>query len=195
MNKGQSMRMNVALTQHPEHAAQIANIITLWNATEHACGSLFATLVGIDPWHAGKILGALVASSAKISLVEAAGKHTLAHSTQLNAFVKLISELKSISKIRNKYAHGVYAIDENNCLNIIRQGRDWQNQEGRTLVQLSQVKRHWTQSVQAFNHVIRFQNLISEQMPKIPQLASMHGAPMQDGSQAKEAAPRAPAAR
>jgi hypothetical protein len=170
----QSMRMNCALTEHPEYANYIANIITLWNGTEHALGSVFALLIGTDPWHAGKILGALNNSGAKIDLVESAGNYTLEYSLRLAEFSALLVELRSAIATRNIYAHGVYAIDNEGRLNIIRQGRDWQSQKGRKLIDIPQLKVQWEKSTAAFNHVTRFHNALTQEMPPSPSAAWLY---------------------
>ncbi|MDO9528367.1 MAG: hypothetical protein Q7J27_04315 [Syntrophales bacterium] len=163
-----SMKMNVMISDHPEYAKYIANIITTWNSTEHALGSVFAIVVGTDPWHSGRILGAIANSGAKLALVESAGKYTLEYSPLLEEFNNLIAELKTIIKSRNTYAHGVYAIDNKGRLNILRQGRDWTNQKGRKLLNMKQLKDQWQKSIKAFNNVIRFHNLLCQEMPQSP---------------------------
>lgn len=168
------MKMNVMISDYPEYAQYIANIITTWNSTEHALGSVFALVVGTDHWHSGRILGALANSGAKLDLVESAGKYTLEYSSRFEEFNNLIAELRAIIQARNTFAHGVYAIDHKGRLNILRQGRDWTHQKGRKLLEINQLKEQWQKSIKAFNNVIRFQNILCQEMPQSPSAAWLY---------------------
>ena len=112
-----SLSISNGLSNHPEIAASVGMILSRWNAIEYFIASrIFPPLTGTGVIHSNKIVYALKNSSARLDVIEESGKHTLTDSYVLEMFLKTTNRIRKILKMRNYYAHCVYAVDENDKL-------------------------------------------------------------------------------
>lgn len=74
----------------------------------------------MGPEHASSILSAVVSSAARLDVLLAAGNAELkGNAALLDEFHTIIQELKSRLKVRNEYAHGIYAVNSKKQLCIL----------------------------------------------------------------------------
>lgn len=121
-----------SLAEFPEHAALIADIIVLWNLLEDKCVYLLQSFSGIDGEQGDLMLSCLSSPGAKMEAVLAAGKWSF------SMFPKELEELESFFKSvtdrllkRNKYAHGVYMVNEKGELGLLFRKFTWNQKEKR----------------------------------------------------------------
>ena len=172
----QSLSLDSPFLHHPEHAQYIAGVIAFWNTSEHILASVFALLIGTDPWHAGEILGSLASASAKIDLVESAGRNTLANSQRLTEFESLLKSARSVMRSRHTYAHGIYAVDEKSRLILVRQGRDWSDQSEQRPLGIAQLKQDLQRSEELHKALVAFHNVLHSEMPHSPSASWLYKA-------------------
>jgi hypothetical protein len=161
------MRLNAGLTEHPEHAALIAKIIAQWSAIEDAYTRLFSYFIGVNFFSVSQLFATLVASRAKLDLFEAAGQYFFAGDAEgLAAFTELVGLLSGRLKIRNKFAHAIYGIDDNGDLVIVRRDRELA-QPGKAveIVKLADLEAAWSDSAFTFNTALRFNIILHAKMP------------------------------
>lgn len=165
-----NMRLNVGLTQHPDHAAHVANIIAIWNATEDVCMKMLAIFTSCNLDQASLMLGALQNSKARLDVIRAAGEYALTNSPRLKEFSEYMGFLGDRLQKRNKYAHGLYGINEKNQLCILNRRFNWlESDKGSHHVSLDDLKQEWEKGVEAFNRSTNLYEALWNDLP--PELA------------------------
>ena len=156
------MNFSAGLTQHPEHANVIANIIARWNVIEDLFQHLFALFVGNnDLVLMDQIFGSLNSSKARLDILDSSGKHALVNNKNLPEFIELIQSLQVRLKKRNTYAHGIYGVDDDGKLWLTCPKYDWRDtQKGGHCLQLNELQEELLESISTFNAFIQFQNKI-----------------------------------
>lgn len=132
-----SVKYNIRLSDYPDYALRVADIIGLWATLEHLLTNLFTILSGADPFKGTQLIGSLESSGARLNMVRAAGKMTLGDAHQLSAeFQAVMDTAEKCLKQRNKYAHAVYAVNEKNQLCRVHMRRELPSPEALTVLSL-----------------------------------------------------------
>jgi len=152
------MRYNAGLTEHPEHAAFIAKIVSQWSAIEDAYTRLFSYFMGVNFFSATQLFATLASSRAKLQLLDNAGRYFFEGDAEgLAAFAELYSLLNGRLRDRNKYAHAVYAVTESGELAIIRRDRELsQPSKAVETIALADLETAWSDSAFTFDTTLRF---------------------------------------
>jgi hypothetical protein len=154
--KGDGMQLNLGLTQHPEHGAMIANIISIWNATEDAGTKMLSMFLGVNMNEATLLAHTIASSRARLDLLKTAGHQFVKNPDTRSAFDNLLKQLGARLSARNSYAHGVYGI-ENNELYILNRAFDWtQNAKGGRKLTIDELNEEFGKARDTFNQTIRF---------------------------------------
>jgi hypothetical protein len=161
------MRLNAGLSEHPDHAALIANIIAQWSTIEDAYTRLFSYFIGINFFSACQLFATLRASRAKLDLFDAAGRYFFeGDADALAAFGELVGLLGGRLKDRNKYAHAIYGIDDAGDLVMLRRDRELsQPDKSVEPVRLADLEAAWSASAFTFNTTLRINIILHSKMP------------------------------
>jgi hypothetical protein len=118
--------VTAGLGDHPDIAKSVGQMLDSWNRIEFRLIYVFASLTGIDAETSAKILYALKNSAARLDILESVGRHTLSDDGPVvvpvfgpkarSRFIEAIGWLRKALKIRNFYAHCVYAWDTTRSL-------------------------------------------------------------------------------
>jgi hypothetical protein len=132
-----SVKYNIRLSEYPDYALRVADIIGLWATLEHLLTNLFTILSGTDPFKGAQLVGSLESSGARLSMVRAAGKMTLGDAHPLSKeFQAVMDAAEKCLKQRNKYAHAVYAVNEKNQLCRVHMRHELPSPEALTVLSL-----------------------------------------------------------
>jgi hypothetical protein len=98
------MQLNLGLTQHPDHGYRIANIISIWNATEDAGTKMLSMFLGVNMREATLLAHTIASSRARLDLLKTAGHQFIKHPETLAAFDEVLKQMGGRLSARN-YAH------------------------------------------------------------------------------------------
>jgi len=160
---------HVSLTEHPEHAVEIATIISLWNSTEDVVANYLELFFALEMGFSTALISSMQSSKAKVDFLSAAGAKFLAHDNELlQEFSKLINTLLKRIKQRNTYAHAIYVtnINEPGSLYMSDRTDNPFDISGYTKVSLHDLKSQVKLMVNAFDSSILLYNKIYDRTPR-----------------------------
>lgn len=116
------------MSDDPAISVAIANCITQWSRVELHIGYLFASLLKINEKQGASLFASFESASAKRHAIRTLALSTMTEE-ELLLFDKLLSQIKSHQKIRDKVAHWLIGISEDikNAFVLVDQKMVWVN--------------------------------------------------------------------
>jgi hypothetical protein len=131
------------LDHEREVASEVGILLSAFAIVELSPPAILAKLTSIDQNHAEIILGHLRSFSARLDVVEAIAKSTPAEDPERANAIKLLEKIRACSRIRNKYAHGIWQgvapNDKTVELHVIGWAADAKKQTSRCVVTLATI--------------------------------------------------------
>jgi hypothetical protein len=150
------VKLNQGLSEHPDHARYVANIIAQWNATEDVATRLLSVFVGADFFTAAQLFAG-VASGRRLEILAVSGRRFLADQPLLSEFDALMIDLGERLAKRNDYAHALYGVDDAGRLTILRRKFELTKPaRAESVLPLSELESEWLGCIATFNRAIRF---------------------------------------
>ena len=157
------MQFNHGLTKHPEIALEIANIICDWNLIEDITVRLLERFYPtIKMGGARQLLSAVQSAQAKVKFVKKAGQQFFDDKQMLNEFIDVMDKVEKAISHRNRYAHALYGIDENNILHRVVQSEDPRSSKKYVRIDLQELRNHVATFSETFNAVIRLHEKLGD---------------------------------
>ncbi len=180
------MKLNRGVSDHPEHARYIANIIAQWNAIEDVAAKLLGIFLGADVFVASQLFASM-ASSHRLKLIDLTGQRFLAGKPLLGDFDALVLELDGRLQARNDYAHALYGVGDDGGLTILRRKFDLTKPaRAQTALPLDELEAEWARCTATFNRAIEFhESLWKSLSPAHTQALHMMWL-LQDGAKRRE---------
>lgn len=163
------VQLNLGLTKHPDHALEVAFLIAHWNATEDVATQLLVTFFGLEMGQAAELMKPIQSSKTKMDMLLTAGLQFIKSDENLRKELNdLVSDFSNRLKSRNKYAHGVYGVNDAGELVIYNRAIGRFEENSYTQVSLDDLRQEVSRMQQTFNRAIRFHERLYEWIP--PQL-------------------------
>jgi len=162
--------VNTALTEHPEHAIVIANIIAAWNTIEDEVCSYLELFFALGMGDARAIASKIQSSKGRVDFVAEAGKNFIRHNSDLLAeFEDILAVLQKRIKHRNLYAHAIYVtnLDDRENIYIANRTTNPFDIDGYTKIPLADLHSHMRLMVDAKKRLFDFRRKLENSIPQV----------------------------
>lgn len=160
------MQLNLGLTQHPDHGLRIANIISIWNATEDAGTKMLSMFLGVNMVEATLLAHTIASSRARLDLLKTAGHQFISNPDTLASFDDLLKQMGARLSTRNTYAHGVYGIQDGELYILKRSFDRTVNAKGIRKLTVEELDGEFDKACDTFNMTIRFFETLHKTTPQ-----------------------------
>lgn len=147
----------------PEVAAQIGVLMSAFAIIELSPPAILAQLTGIDLSHADIILGHNRSFAARLEILEAVAISQPLEDARREPALSLISKIRESSRIRNKYAHGIWqgvsSDDKSVELHVIGWAADAKRHTSRSVVSVETITEDCAQLRETVYDVTNYGNL------------------------------------
>jgi len=155
------------LSDFPEHAILIAEIIGGWSSLEDRLAEFLLLFASPDPWHAHLIMANVLSGKTKLEMIRTAGTFALKTTPQrLKELHALFNRLQARLDARNLYAHGVYVVSDQNELCIFRRKFEIGNTKNVIIVRLTDLKTEVENSATLRVDVAQFHDAVLSEFPE-----------------------------
>ena len=99
------------LSQHPEYARRVGEVVSLWSMIELQLSIIFGTLLRAPPWTAWQAFSAITNARSRTEMVRALTDGLDHRLPERDELINLINRVQKAPAARNRYAHRPWILE------------------------------------------------------------------------------------